>query len=83
MGTNKESFEKEIKTDIQKRNGCTVPINGCLMLIILSALATIAVKECKRQDLRLKKDQATYQQYMDSINRIKNDTIRYHEAKNR
>ena len=39
----------------------SVPITGCLMIIILSAIAGIMVNECKRSQIRLENDRRKYQ----------------------
>ena len=44
----------------------SLPINGCLMAVILSAIAGIMVNECKRSKIRLENDKQKYQ----------NDTLR-------
>lgn len=40
----------------QPRTLFSIPISGCLMVIILSAIAGIAVNECKRSKIRLEND---------------------------
>lgn len=50
----------------QKRTLFSIPITGCLMVIILSAIAGIMVNECKRSQIRLENDRQKHQ---------KNDTI--------
>lgn len=50
----------------QTRTIFSIPLNGCLTLIILSAIAGIAINECKRSKIRLENDRQKYQQ---------NDTI--------
>ena len=49
----------------------SIPLHGCLTVIILSALAGIATNECKRSQIRLENDRQKYQ---------KNDTIQPHVA---
>lgn len=51
----------------------SIPIPGCLMVIILSAIAGIMVNECKRSQIRLENDRQKYQQ---------NDTIKPKVAQN-
>lgn len=46
----------------QKRTLVSIPIPGCLMVIILSAIAGIMVNECKRSQIRLENDRQKYQQ---------------------
>ncbi len=50
----------------QNRTLFSIPVSGCLMIIILSAIAGISINECKRSKLRLENDRRKYQQ---------NDTI--------
>lgn len=38
----------------------SLPINGCLMAVILSAIAGIMVNECKRSQIRLENDKQKY-----------------------
>lgn len=45
----------------QKRTLFSIPITGCLMVIILSAIAGIMVNECKRSQIRLENDRQKYQ----------------------
>ena len=40
----------------------SIPLDGCLTLIILSAIAGIAINECKRSKLRLENDRQKYHQ---------------------
>lgn len=51
----------------QQKTLFSIPIPGCLMVIILSAIAGIMVNECKRSKIRLENDRQKYQQ---------NDTIK-------
>lgn len=44
-----------------------MPINIILEIILLCALCGIGTKECKRADLRLKRDKIKYERFMDSI----------------
>jgi hypothetical protein len=39
----------------------SVPLNGCLMVIVLSAIAGIFINECKRSQIRLENDRKKYQ----------------------
>lgn len=59
--------ENENKQPAPKKSLVSIPITGCLMVIILSAIAGIMVNECKRSQLRLENDRKKYQQ---------NDTIK-------
>ena len=44
-----------------------IPITVVLEIILLCALCGIGIKECKRADLRLKRDKIIYERFMDSI----------------
>ena len=52
----------EQKNTQQPRTLFSVPVTGCLMVIILSAIAGIMVNECKRSKIRLENDRQKYQQ---------------------
>lgn len=51
-----------------------VPINGCLMTIILCAVAGIMINECKRSKIRLENDKRKYQMN-DTVEKITVDKI--------
>lgn len=55
----------------------TLPINGCLWVVILSALACMAVKGCKMVNMKYDEAKVKYEMVMDSLNKIKNDTVNY------
>jgi len=55
----------------------SIPLNGCLSVIILSALAVIAVKGCKMMNMKYEEQKVQHEMYMDSINKVRNDTINY------
>lgn len=58
----------------------TIPVNGCLYIIILTAIAIMAVRGCQTVNMKYKEQKAKHEMYMDSINKvniIKNDTIQY------
>jgi hypothetical protein len=50
-----------------KKSGCSIPLTGCAYTIFVIALAAFMMKECQRADLRLKRDKANYEHYMDSV----------------
>lgn len=61
----------------QNKKTITIPLNGCLTMLLLGALCAIAVKECKRADIRLKTDQIKYQRLTDSLKNVRNDTATF------
>lgn len=65
----KKQFEQEVKKEVQK--GWSLPVNGCLYVIILSALACMAVKGCKMVNMKYEEQKAQHEIYMDSINKVK------------
>ena len=79
---NKKQFEQEIKEDIQRKTTIspTLPVNGCLWVIILSALACMAVKGCKMVNMKHDEAKVKHEILMDSLNKVKAaraDTIQY------
>lgn len=58
--------EEKQKQD-PKKSGCSIPLTGCAYTIFVIALAAFMMKECQRADLRLKRDKANYEHYMDSV----------------
>ena len=73
--TDQQQYEQEVKTEIKRTPG--IPLNGCLYLIILGALACISVKGCKMVNMKYEEAKVKHEIYMDSLNKIKNDTIQY------
>lgn len=73
--TDQQQYEQEVKTEIKRTPG--IPLNGCLYLIILGALACMSVKGCKMVNMKYEEAKAKHEIYMDSLNKIKNDTIQY------
>lgn len=55
----------------------TLPINGCLWVVILSALACITVKGCKMVNMKYDEAKVKHEMVMDSLNKVRNDTIYY------
>ena len=79
---NKKQFEQEIKEDIQRKTTIspTLPVNGCLWVIILAALAGISVKGCKMVNMKYEEEKVKHEMVMDSLNKVKAaraDTIQY------
>ena len=80
--SDRELFEQEVKQDIQKKTQLnpTLPVNGCLWVIILSALACMAVKGCKMVNMKHDEAKVKHEMIMDSLNKVKAaraDTIQY------
>ena len=73
--TDQQQYEQEVKTKLKRTPG--IPLNGCLYLIILGALACISVKGCKMVNMKYEEAKVKHEIYMDSLNKIKNDTIQY------
>ena len=55
----------------------TLPINGCLWVIILCAVASMAVKGCKMVNMKYEEQKVKHEMYMDSINKVRQDTTYY------
>ena len=55
----------------------TLPINGCLWVVILFALACMAVKGCKMVNMKYDEAKVKHEMVMDSLNKVRNDTIYY------
>lgn len=69
----------ENKQDKQKKIQIspTLPINGCLWVIILAALACVSVKGCKMVNMKYDEAKLKHEMVMDSLNKVRNDTIYY------
>lgn len=70
-----KQFEQEVKKEVQK--GWSLPVNGCLYVIILSALACMAVKGCKMVNMKYEEQKVKHEMVMDSLNKARNDTVNY------
>ena len=55
----------------------TLPINGCLWVIILAALACMSVKGCKMVNMKYEEAKVKHEMYRDSINKVRSDTVNY------
>lgn len=77
--TDQQQYEQEVKTEIKRTPG--IPLNGCLYLIILGALACISVKGCKMVNMKYEEAKAKHEIYMDSINKVRQDTTYYYRGK--
>lgn len=77
----KTQFEEEVKRDSQKKLPITIsptlPINGCLWVIILCALAGISVKGCKMVNMKYEEAKVKHEMVMDSLNQVKQNTLQY------
>ena len=73
--------EKDKKPQQSSRTLFSIPLNGCLYLIILAAIATMSVKGCKIVNMKYDEAKAKHEMVMDSLNKAKavrlNDTIPY------
>lgn len=70
-----KQFEQEVRKEVQK--GWSLPVNGCLYVIILSALACMAVKGCKMVNMKYEEQKVKHEMVMDSLNKARNDTVNY------
>ncbi len=62
---------------MEKNTKITIPVHGCLTVAILTAICIIAVKECKRADMRYEREKIIHKKFMDSINNTKTNVIKY------
>ena len=72
-----DRYNTERRTEVKPNKGVTFTLNGCLYIIILAAIATMAVKGCKMVNMKYEEQAAKHALYMDSINKVKQDTIHY------
>ena len=49
----------------------TLPVNGCLWVIILAALACMSVKGCKMINMKYDEAKVKHEMVMDSLNKVK------------
>lgn len=73
--TDQQRYEQEVKTELKRTPG--IPLNGCLYLIILGALACISVKGCKMVNMKYEEQKAKHELYMDSLNKINPNIVNY------
>lgn len=71
----KQQFEQEVKRKVQISP--TLPVNGCLWVIILAALACMSVKGCKMVNMKYEEAKVKHEMVMDSLNKVKADTVYY------
>jgi len=77
---NLEVVERKTTIEPQKRPGCTVGLKPIFLTIFWCALCGIAVKECKRADVRLQEEKFKFEQMkdgtlVDTAPAIKPDTL--------
>lgn len=73
----KQEQKTEQPQQQQQKSLFSIPINGCLSVIIMAALACIAVKGCKMVNMKYEEQKAQHEIYMDSINKTRSDTTYY------
>lgn len=71
----KQQFEQEVKRKVQISP--TLPVNGCLWVVILAALACMSVKGCKMVNMKYEEAKVKHEMVMDSLNKVKADTVYY------
>ena len=54
-----------------------ISLDGCLPMIILAAIAVMAVRACGMVNMKYEEQQVKHKMYMDSINKVRNDTFYY------
>ena len=72
---NLEVVERKTTIEPQKRPGCTVGLKPIFWTILWCALCSIAIKECKRADIRLQEEKIKLEQLKDST-AVKPDTLK-------
>ena len=55
----------------------TLPVNGCLWIVILCAVAGMTVKGCKIVNMKYEEAKAKHEMVMDSLNKVKQNTMQY------
>lgn len=55
----------------------SIPLNGCLSVIILAALACMTVKGCKMVNMKYDEAKVKHEMVMDSLNKVRSDTVYY------
>lgn len=55
----------------------SIPLNGCLSVIILAALACMSVKGCKMVNMKYDEAKVKHEMVMDSLNKARSDTLQY------
>lgn len=55
----------------QTKNLFSIPLTGCLYVIILAALASMSIKGCKMVGMKYEEQKAKHEIVMDSLNEAK------------
>ena len=79
--TDQQQYEQQVKKEVKK--GLSLPVTGCLYIIILCAVASMAVKGCKMVNMKYEEQKVKHEMYMDSINKVRQDTTYYYRGKQR
>lgn len=77
--TDQQQYEQQVKKEVQK--GLSLPVTGCLYVIILCAVASMAVKGCKMVNMKYEEQKVKHEMYIDSINKVRQDTTYYYRGK--
>lgn len=73
----KENQDNKQQSQTKVQISPTLPVNGCLWVIILAALACMSVKGCKMVNMKYEEAKVKHEMYMDSINKVRSDTLQY------
>ena len=73
----KENQDNQQQSQKKIQVSPTLPVNGCLWVIILAAIATMSIKGCKMVNMKYEEAKVKHEIYMDSINKVRNDTLNY------
>lgn len=52
-------------------------VSGCLMTILLLAITTMGVRECRRHKMLYEESKIKHEMFMDSINKVKQNMYDY------
>lgn len=73
----KEQEGNQKQSDRKVQISPTLPVNGCLWVIILAAVACMSVRGCKVVGMKYEEAKVKHEIVMDSLNRVKADTLNY------
>ena len=59
----------------QSKTLFSIPLNGCLYIIILAAIAIMSVKGCKMVNMKYEEAKFKHEMIMDSLNKVRSDTL--------
>ena len=68
-------MEKKEQPQQSSKTLFSIPLNGCLSVIILAALACMSVKGCKMINMKYEEAKVKHEMVMDSLNKVKADTL--------